>query len=272
MAYATISALNVYPVKSCRGIALDRARVGLAGIESDRRWMVISDTGRFLTQRELPRLALVVPRLDAAGLTLSAPGMPDLPVPQRPAGPALEVAVWGDKCPALEVGPEPARWLSQFLERHTRLVQFDPEGARPSDPDWTGGVDSRNEFSDGFPLLVISEASLEDLNTRLAQALPMNRFRPNVVLRGIGPYEEDRIADLHADGVRLRISKPCTRCIITTTDQMAGVVKGDEPLRTLKAYRFSKELRGVMFGMNTLVVSGAGSELAVGQRLEIDWK
>ena len=133
-------------------------------------------------------------------------------------------------------------------------------------------MQTRNEFSDGFPLLVISEASLEDLNSRLPEPLPMNRFRPNIVLAGIEPYDEDRIADLHADGIRLRISKPCTRCSITTTDQMRGVVAGDEPLRTLKTYRWSKELRGMMFGQNTLVVSGAGRELHVGQIFDIEWK
>ncbi len=270
MAHATITALNVYPVKSCRGIALDTAKLGLAGIESDRRWMVISDKGRFLTQREVPRLALIVPKLDARGLTLTAPGMPDMAVPAEPAGPKLEVAVWGDKCPGFEVSDEVAKWLSQFLERPVRLVRFDPQGVRPSEPDWTGEVETRNEFSDGFPLLVISDASLQDLNARLPEPLPMNRFRPNIVLGGLQPYDEDRIHDLHAGAVRLRISKPCTRCIITTTDQMRGVVTGDEPLRTLKTYRFSKELRGMMFGMNTLVV--ASGPLRVGQQLEIDWK
>ena len=248
MAYATITGLNVYPVKSCRGIKLESAKLGLAGIESDRRWMVISEAGRFLTQRELPRLALIVPKLDAQGLTLTAPAMPDLRVPMQPEGPRLEVAVWGDKCPALEVGAEVAVWLSQFLERATRFVQFDPQGVRPSDPDWTEGVPTQNEFSDGFPLLVISEASLADLNTRLPEPLPMNRFRPNIVLGGLEPYDEDRIRDMHSDGVRLRVSKPCARCSITTTDQMRGVVTGDEPLRTLKTYRFDKKQRGMMFG------------------------
>lgn len=273
MAQATITALNVYPVKSCRGIALDIAKLGLAGIESDRRWMVISNTGRFLTQRELPRLALIVPKLDAAGaLTLTAPGMPDLPVSAQPQGEKLEVAVWSDKCSAFEVGAAAASWLTQFLGRATRLVRYDPQGVRPSDPDWTGGVETRNEFSDGFPLLVISEASLVDLNSRLPEALPMNRFRPSIVLSGLEPYGEDRIRDLHGDGVRLRVSKPCTRCKITTTDQMTGEVKSDEPLRTLKTFRWSKELRGMMFGQNTIVVSGAGSQLRVGQKLEIDWQ
>lgn len=272
MAQATITALNVYPVKSCRGIALDAAKLGLAGIESDRRWMVISETGRFLTQRELPRLALIVPRLDGQGLTLTAPGMPDFAVPALPQGPKLEVAVWGDKCSALEVSAEAAKWLSGFLQRATRLVRFDPQGVRPSDADWTAGIETRNEFSDGFPLLVISEASLTDLNSRLKEPLPMNRFRPNIVLGGLQPYDEDRIRDLRSNGVTLRICKPCTRCSITTTDQMEGVVKGDEPLRTLKSYRFSKELRGMMFGQNTVVVSGVGEQLRVGQQLEIDWK
>lgn len=271
MAQATIAALNFYPVKSCRGIALERTKLGLAGIESDRRWMVISETGRFLTQRELPKLALVVPRCDGNGLVLTAPGMSEMHVPSHTNGARLEVAVWGDKCLALAVSGEVDAWLSEFLGRNTRLVRFDPQGVRPSDSHWTGGVETRNEFSDGFPLLIISEASLVDLNSRLAEPLPMNRFRPNIVISGVEPYAEDRIQDLHSNGVRLRISKPCVRCVITTTDQMQGVVKGDEPLRTLKGYRFNKELRGVMFGQNALVVDGAGSELRVGQTFDIDW-
>jgi uncharacterized protein YcbX len=197
--------------------------------------------------------------------------MPEMPVAAHATGARLEVAVWGDKCPALEVGSEVGAWLSEFLGRKVRLVRFDPQGVRPSDSKWTGGVETRNEFSDGFPLLIISEASLVDLNGRLSEPLPMNRFRPNIVLSGIEAYAEDRIRDLHSSGVRLRVSKPCTRCVITTTDQMQGVVKGDEPLRTLKSYRFSKELRGMMFGQNTIVVDGAGSELRVGQTFDIDW-
>jgi uncharacterized protein YcbX len=271
MAQATICALNVYPVKSCRGIALERAALSLSGIESDRRWMVISDTGRFLTQREVPKLALIVPKVDGAGLVLTAPDMPQMPVPVQPSGAQLEVVVWGDKCPALEVSGEVGAWLSEFLGRKTRLVRFDPEGVRRSDSNWTGGVETRNEFSDGFPLLIISEASLLDLDGRLHEPLPMNRFRPNIVIGGVEPYAEDRIKDLHSNGVRVRITKPCTRCIITTTDQMEGVKKGDEPLRTLKSYRYSKELRGLMFGMNAIVVDGAGSRLRVGQTLDIDW-
>ena len=198
--------------------------------------------------------------------------MPELRVSTEPGGARVEVKVWGDLCPALDVGAEAAAWLSQFLGRTVRLLRFDPHGARPSDTRWTEGVEALNEFSDGFPMLAISQASLDDLNGRLETPLPMNRFRPNVVLNGLQAYDEDRIHDLTDGAIRLRIVEPCTRCKITTTDQAKGEVAGEEPLTTLKTYRWSKALRGVMFGQNVIVMSGVGEQLRVGQHLDIEWQ
>jgi uncharacterized protein YcbX len=273
MPHATITGLNIYPVKSCRGIALQAATIGRAGFELDRHWMVTNEAGRFLTQREVPRLALIVPSLEGRELTLEAPGMSPLRVPSVAGAPSLEVTIWGDKAPASDAGGEVATWLSSFLERPVRLVAFDPDGVRPTKKEWTQDEEALNEFSDGFPFLVTSQASLDDLNTRLAERLPMNRFRPNVVIDGVEAYAEDRIHELSGDGVRLRLAKPCDRCKITTTNQLtAEVSPADEPLVTLKSYRWSKELRGVLFGQNGFAVDGRGSTLRVGQKLEIAWK
>jgi uncharacterized protein len=146
-------------------------------------------------------------------------------------------------------------------------VRFDPAHRRASDPAWTGGLTALNRFADGFALLAISRASLADLNERLAVPLPMDRFRPNLVLDGLPPYGEDQLEDLVAGAVRLRRGKPCARCRVTTTNQATGEVEGEEPLRTLKTYRWDPALKGVMFGQNMFVVAGAGEMLRVGMGL-----
>ncbi|HTT04257.1 MAG TPA: MOSC N-terminal beta barrel domain-containing protein [Steroidobacteraceae bacterium] len=269
---ATIASLHCYPLKSGRGVDLSEAQLTRAGIAQDRRWMVVTPEGRFLTQRELPRLALVRPSLTASELSLVAPALPPLRLPLELPQQRVPVQIWKDECPALDEGDDAARWLQQVLQRDCRLVRFDPQHRRLSSRSWTGDLEAENRFSDGFPLLVIGRASLDELNSRLAVPLPMNRFRPNIVLDGIGPYEEDRIDELYCDGVRLRIVKPCTRCRITTTDQDTGLPDGEEPLRTLKSYRFDRELRGVLFGQNTVIVQGVNALLRCGQSLQVRWR
>ena len=264
----TLAALHVYPVKSCRGLAPAEARLTDAGLEHDREWMVATPEGRFVTQRECPRLATVQVALNAGALTLSADGGGKVAVPLELRGVPVEVIVWRDRCQAHDQGTEAARWLSAWLGRPVRLVRFAPAQRRLSDPAWTGGVDAENRFSDGFALLAISRASLADLNARLAVPLAMNRFRPNLELEGLPPYGEDGLEDLLAGELCLRRVKPCTRCAITTTDQSSGKVDGDEPLRTLKTYRWDTQLRGVTFGQNLIVVAGAGTRLCTGMQLQ----
>jgi hypothetical protein len=263
----SLAALHLYPVKSCRGIALAEAAVTAAGLEHDREWMIVTPEGRFLTQREEPRLALVATALDPVALTLATERAGSIAVPLGQRGEAREVTVWRDRCAAIDQGDEPARWFTELLGRPARLVRFDPRQRRVSDPAWTGGLDAQNRFSDGFALLALSRASLADLNARLGRPLPMDRFRPNLVLEGLPPYGEDGLGELVAGTVRLRRVKPCTRCVITTTDQFTGTVAGDEPLRTLRSYRWDAALRGVTFGQNLIVVAGAGARLRVGQEL-----
>lgn len=251
----TIASLFVYPVKSCRGIELRQAHLTPRGLQYDREWMVVSHDGRFLTQREAPRLALVGAALHDDRLELSAPGLPGLTVSlQRPSGAAsVEVTVWRDHVLAVDEGQAAADWLGEHLRREVRLVRFDDARTRPTDPAWSQGLAGSSAFSDGYPVLVLSRASLDDLNARLPSPLPLDRFRPNVYLDGCAPYAEDSIRGLESGQARLRMVKPCTRCIITTTDQATAVPQGDEPLRTLKSYRWDGALHGVKFGQNAIV-------------------
>lgn len=271
--YATIAGLHIYPVKSCAGIALEQATLSQTGLENDRRWMIVDERMRFITQREQPRLALIKPSLFNGGLQLDAPNLPSLYIePVKPTATAMEVTVWRDQCNAFDEGDAAGEWLSHFLQKPVRLVCFDDSRPRASSRDWTGEVEALNRFSDGYPMLVISRASLADLNSRLAAPLPMNRFRPNIVIDGVPAYGEDSVHELADGGLRLRVVKPCTRCKITTTDQATGTVMGTEPLATLMKYRRSVELRGVMFGQNVISVAGVGSTLKVGQRLAVSWR
>ncbi len=269
---ARIASLHCYPLKSAAGVDLERAQLTPAGISRDREWMVVTPAGRFLTQRELPRMALIRPAVAEGALILTAPGLPTLRVPLERDGPRLPVVVWKDTCPAVDAGNEAAEWLTQCLERECRLVRFDPAHRRLSSMDWTGGREAENRFSDGYPLLIIGRASLEDLNSRLSRALPMNRFRPNIVIEGLAAFDEDRIDELIGDGVRLKIVKPCTRCKITTTEQSTGECEGDEPLRTLKSFRFDRNLKGVLFGQNAIIVQGDSATLHADQQLDVQWK
>jgi uncharacterized protein len=251
-----VAALHVYPVKSCAGIALEQARVLPTGLEHDREWMVVDANGAFLTQRELPRLALIGTALDARELTLRV-GADCLRLPLRHEGPSREARVWRSRVRAFDAGEAAAQLLSDWLSQEVRLVRFDPRHQRLSNRDWTGALRAPNLFSDGFPVLVASMASLADLNRRLEGPLPMQRFRPNVVLGGVAAWAEDGMHECRGvAGVRLRLVKPCTRCVITTTDQDRGARDGEEPLRTLRGFRSDERVRGVTFGVNAVVVTG----------------
>ena len=268
---ATITALNIYPVKSCKGIPLQSGRVAVTGLEHDRQWLIVRPDGRFITQREEPRLALIETGLDNGALMLTSTSAGRFAVPVDASGESVEVTCWKDRCAAFDMGEQAAQWLATHLGQPHRLVRFDTSRKRPSSADWTGGIEALNQFSDGFPFLVISQASLDDLNTRLTSPLPMNRFRPNIVIQGVPAYAEDRVDEFRMDGVTLRGVKPCTRCIITTTNQSTAEREGEEPLRTLRTYRLSSELKGVLFGQNAILLTGSGNELRVGQPLEVTW-
>jgi uncharacterized protein len=244
-----LTALNIYPIKATHGIALAESEVDGFGLRYDRRWMVVDGAGQFLSQRSHARLALVVSSIQGDKLRVDGPGMPTLEVPLRPS-PAVTttVAVWDDVCSASWVGEGAAEWFSEFLGCPCSLVHMGEDAVRPADPIFAP-PGSRVSFADGFPFLLISEESLADLNRRLAEPLPMNRFRPNLVVAGGEPYDEDRWTRLEIGGIRFRVVKSCGRCVVTTTDQSTGE-RGKEPLRTLATYR--KRDGEVMFGQNVL--------------------
>ncbi|MEP6942892.1 MAG: MOSC N-terminal beta barrel domain-containing protein [Betaproteobacteria bacterium] len=260
---ATLTALSIYPVKSCRGIALDASRLTMRGLEHDREWMLVDLDGRFLTQRQLPRMAQIVPKLSISALQLSAPGMPAFSIPLESDAERMTVTVWRDILGALDQGDEAATKLSRWLGSDVRLVRFDPEERRYCNPQYAGNDGAHHAFADGYPVLVISVASLADLNGRLDDPLPMNRFRPNMVIDGVDAFDEDHFTEIGIGDITLRLVKPCVRCRITTTDQVTAEV-GIEPLPTLASYRRDDALEGVTFGMNAIVAAGAGATLAVG--------
>jgi uncharacterized protein YcbX len=267
---ATITALNIYPVKSCAGIALAEARLTPTGFDHDRQWLIVQPSGRFVTQREQPRLALIRPALTHDSIALNAPGQQPLELSLEHGGTATQVQCWKDLCEAIDAGDAAAKWLESFLGAPHRLVRFDPNFKRRADPAWTGEIEAYAQFSDAFPWLLISEASLRDLNSRMESPLPMNRFRPNIVIDGVDAYEEDRITALSRGSIALLPVKPCTRCAITTTDQTSGERTGDEPLRTLRSYRFDRQLKGVRFGQNIILRGGAGEWVRVGDTLGVE--
>jgi len=257
-----VTALNFYPVKGARGIAIETARVNTTGlaIESvaDREWMLVDRNRVFVSQREVPRLALVKPSVNDDALVLDAPGAPQFRLPlAMPAQPAQQVRVWSAEVRGFDMGDQVATWLTSFLERNVRLVRFDRSHPRRCNPDYVGDSGAHTMFADGYPLLVIGEESLADLNVRLATrgspALPMNRFRPSVVVSGLEAYAEDHIDTITTENVALKLVKPCTRCQVTTTDQATARV-AREPLTTLASYRRDDRLAGVIFGMNAIVL------------------
>ena len=268
---AEIVQLNLYPVKSCRGIPLAVAVLAETGIDLDRNWMFVDASGNFLTQRDAPALALVEPRISGGTLELRAPGMPALNVPgELPKTPA-QVRIWDDNCPALDEGDGASRWISQYLGTAARLVRFDPAFKRASSREWTGEITALNRFTDGYPLLVISEASIRDIGARLGGPIPATRFRPNIVIAGLEPYEEDYLDALCGPHVMLKIVKPCSRCQIVNTIQESGKV-GDEPLLTLATYRRNARLGGaVTLGQNAVIARGVGAKLRVGDSLNESW-
>lgn len=276
---ALLTELNLYPIKSCAGIALTEARVTASGLISDvseigdREWMVVDPSGRFITQREFPVMARILPTLDRNIMTLHAPGMPSFAVPvalpEPQDSPEVTVQVWDDRVTAYDYGNDAAQWFSDAIGTSCRLVRFHPKAVRQGDPEWTEGADAPTLFADGFPLLMIYEASLQELNRRLRalgrDELPMNRFRPNIVLSGGEAFEEDFAQSVEIGDAILKPVKPCPRCPIPSIDQTTGAI-GPDPRDALRSERSDPRLRGmVTFGVNCVLLQGDGSLLRTGQ-------
>ena len=286
---AVVAGLYVYPVKSCAGVSVREAVLTDTGLAFDRAWMVVDAQGCFLTQREWPRMALIQPQLKYSEMVLRAPGMLALHIALDRVEAPVRVRVWSDEVAAYDMGALAAQWLSDFLGVAARLVRFDPEHQRVSSLKWTGGIEALNQFSDGYPVLVISQASLDQLNEKLAAqgvaAVGMARFRPNIVLGNcasgpeLAPHDEDRLDLLHiatdasadagagagAGAVQLKPVKPCPRCPIPNIDP-ATATSSPQVGDTLQGYRQDARVNGaVTFGMNAIVLGGVGQRLKVGQ-------
>lgn len=284
---ACIDQLWIYPVKSCAGVRLDEALLTPTGLEWDRAWMVVDALGEFVTQRELPQMALIQPAFKLDQLVLRAPGMLALHLSLDGVESPRRVRVWDDEVDAWDMGDLAAQWFSDFLGpkapddlKKLRLVRFDPEVKRVCSLRWTGGRESVTQFADGFGVLVTSTASLEGLNAGLAKAgeaaVDMRRFRPNIVLSGVEPHDEDRIGGwrVQAEGgvAALENVKPCARCPIPNIDP-ATATSTPAVSDALQAYRADPRQNGaITFGMNAIVLEGDGLVLRVGQAVAADWK
>ncbi|VTU35616.1 MOSC domain-containing protein [Variovorax sp. RA8] len=275
---ATIARLFVYPIKSCAGVELPEALLTETGLEFDRAWMVVDADGEFVTQRELPRMALIRPQMKHSEMVLRAPGMLALHIAFDRVEQPVRVRVWNDEVAAYDMGDIAAQWFSDFLSQpgrpqKLRLVRFDPEHKRLSSLKWTGGIEAQNQFADGYPLLVASEGSLGELNARLAArghaAVGIERFRPNIVLAGLEAHDEDRVELLHVrtgeGDARLQPVKPCTRCPIPDIDP-ATADSSPEVGDMLRTYRADPRVAGaITFGMNAIVLEGIEHMLRRGQ-------
>lgn len=277
---AKVASLHFYPIKSCAGIDLDRAEIDERGIKDDRRWLIVDKSYSFLTQRDLPRMCLIKARVIVSNgsnrrqLELSAPEMPPLTVPEvntpEPGGEQEhQVKIWKDECLAIDQGSESAGWLREYLGREVRLVRISENDKRAVTPKQKEFAPGPLAFQDGYPFLIISEASLEDLNRRLdepfcSQPLPMNRFRPNIVVSGVERFEEDTWRKIKIGGITFQVDKPCPRCVITTINQTSAH-PSNEPLKTLATFR----LKGneIWFGQNAIHLNSG--TISINDEIEI---
>ena len=265
----TISSLTIYPLKSARGVDVERMELDEWGPRGDRRWMLVDDNDKYITLRHVTRLAFVEATLTPDGIRVTAPGLTPIEVAE-PEGEGLDgtivAKVWGDTCEVRPADAESSAALSEYLGIRCRLVHQPDESVRYVDRSNTGRITARRRISlnDGAPLLLTTEASLADLNGRLASPIPMSRFRPNVVVSNTAPFEEDMWHRITAGDVEFEVAKACPRCVATTVDQSTGK-KGVEPLRTLETYRRGKD--GVLFGQNVTHV--APGTISVGDSVRV---
>jgi uncharacterized protein YcbX len=235
------------------------------GLEDDRRMMVVTPDGEFLTQREFPKLALVTPTLQHDAVTLSVPGFDSLQFNLQTSGAFVQVNIWSAKnVNAVDQGDESAQWFSDWLGKSVRLVRIADGVQRKLNPQYAIHEDDHTGFADGYPILIISEASLHDLNSKLDSPLPMNRFRPNIVVKDCAPFAEDDWKRIRIGGIEMALVKPCPRCVVTTIDKET-LAKSKEPLKTLEKYR--RHELGAIFGMNTIPLGNG--RLEVGMNVEI---
>ena len=256
---SVLASIHIYPLKSGAPLALDEAVVEKRGLARDRRWMLVDANGKFVTGRQQPRLTLIRAQPLENGLRLSAPDMPDIDLAAPSTGTRIESAVWGAPVNPLLADDAAHDWISAYMRAPHRLVHMDAACARPMKAKYDGRYgndDDEVSFADGFPLLLISQAALDQLNTKLAAPVPMLRFRPNLVVAGTAPHAEDQWKRIRVGAIEFEVLKPCVRCVFTTVEFERGVFDpSGEPLRTLLKYRRGAE--GVTFGQN-LIPRGRG--------------
>ena len=261
-----VTAINVYPIKSCGGIARRSAEVLRRGLDGDRRYMLVDSSGVFLTQRRHPRLALVRIEEDDGGYRIDSPGLETLRLPREwPEGPAVDVRVWRDQVEATSLPDEIGGWFAEVLGLPCRVVYM-AEHQHRAVPNDAAAFDDEVGFADAAPLLLASDASLADLNARLPAPVVMRRFRPNLVVDGETPFVEDTWRRIRIGAVELEVAWPSTRCVLTTVDPETGVMDpGGEPLRTLRSFR--RGPNGVLFGQN--VIPRRLGTIRVGDEVEV---
>jgi len=257
----SLSELTIYPLKSCGEIALNQAKLSPFGLELDRRWMLIDEYGVMLTQRKHARMCLIRCRLNNGQLSVNAPGMPSLDI--QITDNITKATVWEDTCNAYDCGDAASNWFSTFLNTPAHLVYFPDDEQRQVDLNYARKGDI-TAFSDGFPYLLISQASLDDLNSRLQTAVEMNRFRPNLVITGNEAFAEDQWKHIRIGTIEFSLVKPCSRCTIPSINP-ANAEKTAEPVKTLASYRLRENK--IFFGQN-VIAHGSGL-LEVGMPVEI---
>lgn len=260
-----ISELNIYPIKSAGQIALQSAKLTRFGFEGDRRWMVVDELGKFITQRENAAISLIRIKLSETQMELAAPSMPGLTVNSIPEKrQSMSVKIWLDQCDANDMGDEVAHWLSEYLSTTCRLVHMPETTRRPTDPGFSSEGDTVS-FADGFPLLLISEASLSELSDRIGREVEMNRFRPNIVVSGCDAFAEDLWGVVQIGGVEYTVAKPCARCSMPTIDQETGKVDRDV-MTTLASFRRKPDGQ-IYLGQN--LISRGDGVVNIGDELQV---
>ena len=259
-----LSAIHLYPVKGIRGVTATRAHVESEGLRHDRRWMIVDDEGHFLSQRSHPALALLAGRFNGHHLELTAPGQAPLSLDTPDGTQRIAVTVWRDRVDAAAAGNQGDAWISRYLGNKCRMAYMDDSCSR-SITSSQGRPGESVSFADGYPFLLVSYASLADLNSRLDTPLPMDRFRPNLVVAGCEAFAEDGWRKLAVGEAVFRFAGLCARCSVTTVDQKSGIRASKEPLRTLATYRQGEG--GVVFGVN-LVPEKTGV-IAIGDRVRV---
>lgn len=272
-----ITQLIVYPVKSLKGIDVTQSELNGHGLAWDRRWMLVDAQQRFVTQRQLPQLATIAVELTDQALVLSHPNVDPIAIPLAdPQGNLRLVKVWNDHCKAMPESEDVSHWLVAALGEQAQgisLVRFASEFTRPVEEDFLAGGEAHTYFSDGYPFLITTTGSLDALNQALVangqSPVPMNRFRPNIVVECESAWAEDQWATLVGQsGYELTLRKPCQRCKITTVDQQTGTVSQQaEPLKTLLSLNTQPHLKGAHFGQNATLTTGQGSTIRVGDEV-----